>query len=412
MKKLFILVLALSMVLAGCASGTQPAETSGNDQGGPAPVEVAQGIHEDKIVVGTTGAQQGPLAFIGKPYFDGMKAYIQMVNEDGGVAGKEIELIVLEDEFKPENSIANVQKLIDDEEVFALVGLFGTPGVKASIPLVQEAGVPAVYFATGATAPTRAGENFFPVQPNYFYEGKLMSQYALEYFKSKKVAVIYRSDDVGLDGLDGIREGLKLQDRTDALVADLSFDAGATDFTAQVAKVKDSGADLVISYGLSGGLSGVLKEMEKVGLHDMPVIAPYPNVSDSFIAANKEAAPTVIENLYGMGWVDMTRPAVEDMVAAMTKYYPDSAVNAYTISGWIAAETFVKGLELADQQVGVDNLSWEAYIDAMETLEYTEGIIPRIAYAPDERNGVVNMTLTEVEGDTWVNRTDYLEFKK
>ncbi len=86
--------------------------------------------------------------------------------------------------------------------------MFGTPGVKASLPTVQESGIPAVYFATGAKAPTEAGRNFFPVQPNYYYEGKLISQYALEHFEAERIALIYRSDDVGLDGSDGLKEGL------------------------------------------------------------------------------------------------------------------------------------------------------------------------------------------------------------
>jgi len=398
MKRIFLLLVVLAMVFTGCVNS---AET-----------DTAQGIYQDKIVVGTTGAQQGPLAFIGKPYFDGMNAYFDMVNENGGIEGRKIDLIVLEDEFKPEAAIANVQNLINDEKVFSLVGLFGTPGVKASIPTVQEAGIPAVYFATGATAPVTAGRNFFPVQPNYAYEGKLMSQYAVDYFKTNKIAVIYRSDDVGLDGLRGIKEGLKIMGKSDLLVAELSFDAGATDFTAQVAKVKESGADVLINYSLGGGVSGVLKELEKMGMTDLPQITPYPNVSDSFVAANLEASPNAIKNLYGMGWVDMTRPAVQDMIDAMSKFYPESAVNAYTVSGWIAAETFYKGLEIALENNDIDELNWENYIDAMETLEYTEGIIPRIAYSANERNGVTNMALVKVVGDTWEIQTDYLEFNK
>ncbi len=405
MKKLLLLILVFAMVMAGCSEAV--ANESDNDV-----VESAQGIYEDRIVVGTSGAQQGPLAFIGKPYFDGMNAYFDMVNENGGIEGKKIELIILEDEFKPETSLANVQELVEDEKVFALVGLFGTPGVKANIPNIQEKGIPAVYFATGARATADAGENFFPVQPNYVYEGKLMSQYATEYFNATKIAVVYRTDDLGLDGLRGVKEGLMAQGKSDLLVAELSFDAGTTDFTAQVAKIKEADADIIINYALAGGVSSMLKELEKMGMSDIPQIVPYPNVSDSFIVSNMEGAPNAIENLYGLGWVDMTRDAVNDMVDAVTEYYPESAINAYTVSGWIAAETFVKGLELAIETTDIDEMTWKKYIEAMNSFEYTEGIIPRIAYSPGVREGVTNMALVEVEGSTWELKTDYLEFKK
>lgn len=412
MKRFLALTVGMSLVLTGC--GAKPADQAAAGAGTETVKEepAAQGIFADKVLVGTTGAQQGALAFIGKPYFDGMKAYFAMVNDAGGLEGRKIELTVLEDEFKPENAIANVQKLINDDKVFSLVGLFGTPGVKASIPTVQESGIPAVYFATGATAPTKAGENFFPVQPNYTTEGKIMGMYAVDHFKANKIAVIYQSDDVGLDGLGGFKEGLKDYGADSKLVAELSYDAGATDYTAQVAKVKESGADLLICYGLSAGVSGVLKEMEKTGLTNLPIVVPYPNVSDSFVAANKEAAPKAIENLFGMGWVNMERPAVKDMVAAVNKYVPGSEINAYTISGWIAAETFYKGLEIAVKNKGFEHLTWADYIAAMGELNYTDGIIPKIAYPNGERIGVENMCLTEVEGDTWVNRTDYLPYGK
>lgn len=408
MKRLTVLTLGFSLVLSGCSGGKTAAGATSETTAEPA----AQGIYADKIVVGTTGAQQGALAFIGKPYFDGMKAYFAKVNDAGGIEGKKIELTVLEDEFKPENAIANVQKLINDDKVFSLVGLFGTPGVKASIPTVQEAGIPAVYFATGATAPTKAGENFFPVQPNYTTEGQLMAMYAVNHFKANKIAVIYQSDDVGLDGLGGVKTGLEARGAADKLVAELSYDAGATDYTAQLAKVKESGADLLICYGLSGGVSGVLKEMEKTGLTNLPILVTYSNVADSFVAANKEAAPKAIENLFGMGWVDMNRPAVKDMTEAVNKYVPGAEINAYTISGWIAAETFYKGLEIAAKNQGIDNITWKGYIDAMGELNYTDGIIPKIAYPNGERVGVTNMCLSEVEGDTWVSRTEYLPLDK
>lgn len=406
-KRLTAITLGLSLILTGCGSAKSPEATSSDK-----PAETAQGIYPDKIVVGTTGAQQGALAFIGKPYFEGMKAYFEKVNEAGGLEGKKIELKILEDEFKPENAIANVQKLINDEKVFALVGLFGTPGVKATVPIVKESGIPAVYFATGATAPTKAGENFFPVQPNYNTEGKLMAMYAVDHFKAEKIAAIYQSDDVGLDGLTGLKSELEKRGAAGKLIAELSFDAGATDYTAQVAKAKDAGADLIVCYALSGGVSGVLKEMEKNGLTNTPILVPYPNVADSFIAANKDAAPKAIENLFGMGWVDMSRPAVKEMTDAVNKYVPGTEINAYTISGWIAAETFYKGLEIAAKNQGIDQLTWKGYIDAMGELNYTDGIIPKIAYPNGERIGVVNMCLTEVEAGKWVNRSEYLSLDK
>jgi branched-chain amino acid transport system substrate-binding protein len=411
MKKVIALVLGLTMVLAvGCSNkGNNEAPASA----GETKKETAQGITADKIVVGTTGAQQGAYAFIGKPYFDAMNAYFKELNSKGGVGGKQVELKVLEDEFKAEQSIANVQKLINDEKVFAIVGLFGTPGVKASTPMIADAGIPAVYFATGASITTKSGPNFFPVQPNYIYEGKLMSMYARDFFKSKKTAVIYRTDDAGVDGLAGFEAGAKELGTDSSIVAKLPIDVGTTDATAQIAKIKESGADFIVAYALSGELSVILKEVEKAGLN-IPILTTYSNVSDAFIASNVKAAPNAIKNLHGLSWVDPTRPAAIEFAGIVKKHYPDAVVNAYSMSGWIAAETFTKGLELAIKDNGgsTDGLSWEAYVKSMETINYTDGILNKIAYPNGERNGATNMCVAKVDGPAWVNVTEFKEFTK
>lgn len=420
MKKVVALVLGLTMALSvvGCSGGSQGASAEKGKK------ETAQGILADKVVVGSSGAQQGAYAFIGKPYYDAMKAYFAELNEKGGVNGKKIELKVLEDEFKPENAIANVQKLINDEKVFSIVGLFGTPGVKAAVPTIKDAGIPAVYFATGAAITTKSGPNFFPVQPNYLYEGKLMAMYANNYFKGKKVAVVYRNDDAGVDGLAGFEDGLKQLGKSDLLVQKVSMDVGTTDATAQIAKVKESGADLVIAYALSGELSVILKEVQKAGLN-VPMLTTYSNVSDSFVNSNAPAAPNAIKNLYGLSWVDPTRPAVKTFSDVTKKHFPDATVNAYAMSGWLAAETFTKGLEIAikDNNNSYDGLTWEAYIAAMGKLNYTEGILNKIAYPNGERNGATNMAVAQAydtgkkdaKGNSvwaWKNVTDFQEFTK
>jgi len=178
---MLILVLSISMVACG-GGGSEDTSSEGSTE-----VELAQGITEDSIKIGTVAVQSGALSFIGAPYVAGMESYFKTINEDGGVNGRKIELIKKDDEFKPDKSVQAVESLIFDEEVFAIVGHLGTPGVVASQEIVKEEGIPSVYFGSGAVSLTEAGENFFPVQPNYVYEGKLMSKFAIEEFDAKNV---------------------------------------------------------------------------------------------------------------------------------------------------------------------------------------------------------------------------------
>lgn len=397
-KKALALMLTLMIVLSMVAcSGVQ---------------EVSQGVTEETVKVGTVGVMSGPLAFIGVPYFAGMEAYFKMVNDEGGVTGRKIELIKKDDEFNEEKSLAAVEELVFDENVFAIVGHLGTPGVMASLETIKEEGIPSVYFGSGASELTEAGENFFPVQPNYVYEGKLMAKYAIEEFKADTIAVIYRNDDVGRDGLEGVVAGLEDLGKSDVLPEEgkLAYNYGETDFTVQVQKAKSLDPDLVIIYGLAGGVVGVTKEIDKVGF-DVPMLTTYSNADASFLTLAAPGAPNVIENLHVLGWLDVTEESLEPLVNAMQKYFPEVPVNAYAMAGWVAAETFVAGLEKAR-----NNLSWEGYINAMNKLKFTEGLAPEISYSKGVREGVTKMAMSKVAKDSSGNyifelATDFLEFK-
>jgi len=372
-------------------------------------IELAQGVTDTSIKIGSVGAQSGVFAAIGTPYYAGMDAYFNMRNDQGGVNGRAIDLIKIDDEFMPDKAVSAMEELVYDEEVFAIVGQLGTPGVMATMNTVQDEGIPSVYFGGGAKEFTEAGENFFPVQPNYYYEGKLMSKFAVEELNAENIVVIYRNDDVGIDGLEGFKEGLN-ELGTGTVSEELAVNAADTDFTVQIQKAKEADPDVVILYGLLGETSGLLKEIEKVDFN-VDMITTYSNADASFLAIASQGAPNVIKNLHVMGWVDATEEALAPLVTAMEEYFPDAPLNAYTMAGWVAAETFVAGLEAAG-----DNLTWDGYISAMNDLTFTEGLAPEISYQDGKRDGVTHMALSKVVQDDAGNfifeqMTDFMSFE-
>jgi branched-chain amino acid transport system substrate-binding protein len=405
----FILVFVFSLVACSSEKSTSDEQKEPEKE---VEVELAQGVTDESVKIGTIGVQSGALAFIGTPYFEGMEAYLKKVNDEGGVNGRTIELVKKDDEFKPDKAVQAMESLVYDDEVFAIVGQLGTPGVMATESIVQEEGIPSVYFGSGAKQLTQSGGNFFPVQPNYYYEGKLMAKYALEKFSAKNIVVIYQNDDVGRDGLEGFAEGLKELGAEGALKEEgkLAIGAADTDFTVPVQKAKSLNPDVVIVYSLAGATTGILKEFEKVNFN-VPMITTYSNADASFLALAAPGAPNVIKNLYVMGWVDAGADKLQPLLDAMAKYFPDQKViNAYTMAGWVAAETFVAGLKEAG-----DNLSWEGYIEAMNGLTFTDGLAPEISYQDGKREGVTKMALSKVSLDDQGNyifalETDFSEF--
>ena len=135
MKKLISLFLALVMVFALVACG-----------GGSTS---AQGVTKDTVYVGNIMPTSGHMAGVGVPFTAGIKAYFEMVNSEGGIDGRKIELVHIDDEFDPVKGKAALTKLVEDEKVFAIVAPFGTPVVGAILPDAKEYGIPFLFPATG-----------------------------------------------------------------------------------------------------------------------------------------------------------------------------------------------------------------------------------------------------------------------
>lgn len=384
---LLCLVLMISMI--GCSKEGDPGTNDVVE-------ETAQGVTDTTIRIGSMGALSGALAFISVPFVHGMEAYLKKVNDEGGIHGRKIELVVKDDEFDPAKSLQAMESLIYDEKVFAIVGQGGTPNVMATMDIVKEVGIPSVYFGSGAAALTTAGPNFFPVQPTYDYEGKLLTKFAIDHFKAEKIVVLYQNDDVGRDGLSGITQALEILNKKDAVAEEgkIAFGASDTDFAVQVQKAKNLDPDAIILYGLSGAAGGILKEMEKIGLN-VPTLTTYSNADPSFANLIGPAAPNAILNLYATGWSaidDLEK--MEPYYEMQEKYFPGEQINAFTTAGWVAAETFVAGLRNAGE-----NPTWESYIKGMESVKFTGGLTPKVIYGPGVRQGVSEMNLYQVKKD-------------
>ena len=185
--------------------------TAGPTTEGTTEVElVAQGVTDTTITVGNTAATTGAFAGVGVPFNDAIKAVFEAVNEAGGIDGRTINFITYNDEFDATKGVTFTETLVEQDEVFALVGHFGTPTVGATIDYIQTQGVPMVYAATGINAlyfQESVGNPVMAVQPIYLTDGRIMAARALteniygngtEAFPTNgKIGVLYTNDDVG-----------------------------------------------------------------------------------------------------------------------------------------------------------------------------------------------------------------------
>lgn len=398
MKKILSLALTavLSMsILAGC--------TGGKD-------EVAQGVTEDTIKVGNTAAAAGAFAAVGVPFNAGIEAYFKSVNDAGGIDGRKLELVHYDDEFDPVKGKAFTEQLINDDKVFALVGHFGTPTIGATLDLIKESGIPAVYFAAGISdlyneeaVDVENGQGLYPVQPIYVTEGRLIVARAVEEHSAKKIGVIYTNDDAGKDLVAGVKNQVEKLGSGYSVVSE-QVNPGATDVSSAVLKMKEENVDVIVAASIQATFPTIVKGLIAQGVNK-PVFTTYSN-ADATTIANFAADYTAAAEkfpIYSNAWVDLSNAdEVNAFVKGMTDFgKPDYAGNAYAMAGWIAGYFMVEGLKRVEGKT----LSWENFMKGMEEAEFKMPMGGTVSYADGQRLGTQSMSLLKVnaEATAWEN---------
>ena len=317
---------------------------------------------------------------------------MKTVNDAGGIDGRTIKFLHQDDEFDPAKGKACLASMVEDEKVFAIVGHFGTPVVGATLEDLKDYGIPAVYFATGIgqlynDKAVGRDRGIMPVQPIYVTEGQIMVARAVGDFGAKTIGIIYTNDDAGKDLLKGAQ--IKAAELGITLV-EAQVAPGTDDASAAVTTIKDANVDFIIGGAIQATIPTIIKELAAQG-NDKDVITTYVNVAPVIA----EAVMAVTEgkfDVYGNGWVSFEGDrmnALQEFAAAA----PDYAANAYAMTGWIAASFFVEGLRRLE---GDEIITWENYLDAMESAPITNPFGGVIDFGGGKRAGTQEMNLSKI----------------
>lgn len=382
MFKKLLALLAVGLVAASLAA-CQPAVVE----------EAAQGVTDTEILIANCAATSGAFAPVGVPFIAGIEAYLKVLNDAGGINGRKVRFLHQDDEFDPIKGKACLQTMVEDEKVFAIVGHFGTPVVGATLEDLKDYGIPAVYFATGIgqlynDKAEGRDRGIMPVQPIYRTEGQIMVARAVDLSDAKKIGIIYTNDDAGKDLLWGAKKQATALGLT---LVEAQVTAGATDVSAAVTTIKEANVDFIIGAAIQATIGTIIKELAAQGV-DKDVITTYVNVAP-VIAGQFENEIAGKFDVYGNGWVSFEG----DRAAELQKFAaaaPDYATNAFAMTGWIAAHFFTEGLRRLEED---DVITWEKYMDAMESAPIKNPFGGQIDYANGLRAGTQEMNLSKVD---------------
>src|ERR1700704_4527380 len=258
------------------------------------------GATDTEIKIGQTVPFSGPAqayAGIGKP----TAAYLKMINEQGGINGRKLNLIQYDDAYSPPKAVEQVRKLVESDEVLLTFQIIGTPSNAAVQKYLNTKKGPQLYAATGASKfpdpknfPWTMGYN-----PNYFVEGRIYGQYILKEYPKAKVGVLYQNDDLGKDYVNGLKAGLGDKAAT-MIVGEASYEVSDPTIDSQILKIKDAGADLFFSASTPKQAAQAIKKISEIGWHPVQIVdINATSVGATMQPAGLEASKGLISTNYG-----------------------------------------------------------------------------------------------------------------
>lgn len=382
-RKLWILLILL--VVLGCDKGENPLSLKEN----------RTGITLDEIRIGSSLALGGHAGYLGSQMLHGAKAYINHINETGGIHGRMINLIALDDGYDPTRCLYNTQQLILEEKVFSLFCYVGTPTVVRIIPLVNEAKIPLVGMFTGANRLREPINRYLiNIRASYYQETKAAVDFFVQKMKLDKVAVFYQYDEYGFDGLRGTEIALKPYGLIP--VAKGSYVRGTLDVEAGLDKIIESQAQAVVMIGTYDSCARFIQLARDQNFSPL-----FHNVS---FVGSKELARRLGPIGEGVlvtqvvppphtGEKDGTLPGVTEYIDLLKKYYPKSRPSFVGLEGYINAKILVEGLTRAGKEI-----NRERFIQAIESIhKFDLGILNPLSFGKNDYQGLTRVYFTQIK---------------
>ena len=362
------------------------------------------GATDKEIKVGGISPYSGPASAYGA-IGKSITAYFDKVNAEGGVNGRMVKFISLDDGYNPAKTVEQARKLVEEEEVLLVFQTLGTPSNSAIHKYMNGKKVPQLFVATGAT---KWGDpKNFPYtmgwQPNYQSEAKIYAAHILDTKPNAKIAVLYQNDDYGKDYLKGFEDGLGDKAKT-MIVSKVSYEVTDPTVDSQMVSLKASGADTFFNITTPKFAAQAIKKAGELGWKPVHYLNSVSNAVGSVLV------PAGVENSTGIitaGYIkDPTDPQFQkgkewdDWVAYMKKYHPNGDMkDNFNVYGYTVAQTLVQVLKQAGDNLTRDNIMKQAASLDMTLPMLLPGV--NIKTGPDDFYPIEREQLMKFDGKTW-----------
>lgn len=388
MKRLSLFLILL-LLLGGC-------QTRGN---GKETQTRRLGINDSEILIGASLALTGHAGYLGTETLHGAMAYIEHINAAGGIHGRRLKVIAYDDGYDPPRCLLNTQRLLTEDQVFALFCYVGTPTAVKILPLVAEARIPLVGMFTGANAlRTPLQPYVINVRASYYQETGAAVRHLVAGLDLKRIGVFYQYDAYGFDGLRGTELALKTYGLVP--VATGTYIRGTADVAEGLARIQAAGAEAVVMIGTyepcarfilnarAKGYAPIFHNVSFVGAEAL--IKRLGKLADGVIIT-QVVPPPEQQPLGPELW------GIQEYIDLLGRYYPEDAPNFVGLEGYLNARVLVEGLRRAGR-----NLDRKGFIQAIESIQELDlGVASPLSFSARDHQGLERVYLTYVQNGSF-----------
>ncbi|MGO4715276.1 ABC transporter substrate-binding protein [Bradyrhizobium sp. 2TAF24] len=363
------------------------------------------GVSDAEILIGQTNPYSGPLSAY-STQGRAQAAFYRMVNDQGGVNGRKIKLLSLDDAYSPPKTVEQHRRLVESDEVLGIVGTMGTPTNSAVVKYLNARSVPHIFLASGAS---KWGDyKSYPWTigwyPTYRSEGQIYGSYIRDNMRDAKVAILAQNDDYGRDFVAGFKAGLgEAADKL--IVKELSYEVSEPTVDSQVITLKASGANVLFSASTAKAAAQAIKKAAELDWHPTHFLVQNANsIATVLTPAGLDNSVGIISTAYLKDPVDPQFAADAGMAwyrDFMKRYYPEGDVNdpQNEIAVSIAA-TFVQVLKQCGNDLTRENLMRQASnLKDLELPLLLPGI--KLNTGAADHYPIEQLQLVKFDGKTW-----------
>ncbi|HTR12884.1 MAG TPA: ABC transporter substrate-binding protein [Roseiarcus sp.] len=362
------------------------------------------GVTDAEIKIGQTMPYSGPASAYGV-IGRAETAYFKMINEQGGVNGRKINLISLDDGYSPPKTVEQARRLVEQEQVAFLFNTLGTPSNAAIRPYCNDNKIPQLFVATGAAM--FSDPKHFPWtmgwQPNYQTEAKIFAQHILSTKPDAKIAALYQNDAFGKDYLIGLKEGLG--DHAGMIIKEATYETSEPTVDSQVVTLQASGADVFLIAATPKFAAQAIRKAFDIGWTPERYMT---DVSQSIASVMKPAGPEkskgVITAVYGKDPTDArwkNDPGYKEYAAFVAKYMSaKDLIDANVVYGFGLGATMVQVLKQCGNDLSRENVMRQAAnLKDLELPMLLPGI--KINTSPEDYSPIRQEALASFNGASW-----------